>query len=164
MGVRRPARRALGRFATITLNRPAMVNSLVGRSAEAISEARRDDLETVVIVTFADDCAFCTRVWLSCGPVSGTGGACSVRPLSQIPSIHAIGREPFRLDKPDPAAVNGMAPRAGKDLVSTADVRYASLFATRGLFSDVAEHLIGPGTGCPASRETGDRQMTFEDP
>jgi len=123
------------RTATITLNRPEVLNALSRQMIEelrvAYDCAERDDDVWLLVVTGAGR-AFCSGADLNGLPSDGTAG--DVRPyLSTYDQWEAPqeGTPPFRtMAKPILAAINGLCCGAGLDLVTTSDIVIASEEAT----------------------------------
>lgn len=138
-----------GSVATITLNRPEVMNALSGEMAQglldALSEIEHDDGVRVAVITGAGR-AFCAggdvKTMRERGAAEIAGGAYAV-----IKSLDAAGRKvPLavkRLPKPVIASINGVAAGWGFDLAMACDIRIASdqarfteAFVKRGLIPD----------------------------
>ena len=131
----------LGPITVVTLNRP--------ESANALSIAARDELETallafdadsaarVAVVTGAGDKSFCAGADLRAAPAPASGRT-SCSPDRSL--VRDLG-----LQKPLIAAINGHALGGGLELALIADIRIAAEHATFGL----TEARIGsmPGSG-----------------
>ena len=138
-----------GHIATITLNRPEVMNALSPEMSEGLLEAldavERDEQVRVVVITGAGR-AFCAggdiKTMRERAAAETSGGA-----LAVIRSLAAAGRLiPVRLKrmaKPVIASVNGAAAGWGCDLAMACDIRIASdqarfaeAFVRRGLIPD----------------------------
>jgi enoyl-CoA hydratase/carnithine racemase len=118
-------------IATITLNRPQILNAftpiMIEKWARAIEEARLDPEVRVVIVTGAGR-GFCSGADVrSFREREHTDGNPVVDGRYWLQhSVHRVPLALRTLDKPYIAAVNGAAAGAGMDMVSMADMRFAS--------------------------------------
>lgn len=138
-----------GYIATITLNRPEVMNALSPEMAagvlEALAGAEADERVRVVVITGAGR-AFCAggdiKTMRERGAAEVAGGA-----LAIIQSLDNPGRtvplQVKRLPKPVIACVNGVAAGWGFDLAMACDIRIASdqarfteAFVRRGLIPD----------------------------
>jgi len=133
-----------GGVATITLNRPEVLNAmspqLLDELDEAVAHAAEDDEVKAVIVTGAG------RGFCSGGDVKG-----DVAAISEMGSFefrryahNRITRKIWEMEKPVIAAVNGVAAGGGAELALMCDIRFASenarfswLFVKRGLIPDL---------------------------
>jgi enoyl-CoA hydratase/carnithine racemase len=117
--------------AVITLNRPDVMNALVGVMLEEVMEAlraARDDDEVRVVVITGNGRAFCSG--------AAPGDLAKGRHLGpptlaerHFAMLQNIGERPkflASLDKPYIAAINGAAVGGGLDLALEADIRIAS--------------------------------------
>ena len=146
-------------IATITLNRPEIMNALnrelYGRLEQAFRDAHRDPDVRAVVLTGAGR-AFCSgddvrEIMLAERPADAEPRARDPRP-KPTPAAVAV----LECDKPVIAAVNGAAVGWGMDLTLFCDIRIASeaakfgeLFVKRGLVSDIGglwrlPQIVGP--------------------
>ncbi len=122
------------RIATITLNRPELMNAftweMVGAWADALQRAQADDEVQVIVVTGAGK-AFCSG-----GDINNMGDRQSRTPLMRknelMANVHRIPLALEAIDKPVIAAVNGAATGAGMDLALQCDLRFAAASARLG--------------------------------
>jgi enoyl-CoA hydratase/carnithine racemase len=122
------------RIATITLNRPELMNAftweMVGAWADALQRAQADDGVQVIVVTGAGK-AFCSG-----GDINNMGDRQSRTPLMRknelMANVHRIPLALEAIDKPVIAAVNGAATGAGMDLALQCDLRFAAASARFG--------------------------------
>jgi enoyl-CoA hydratase/carnithine racemase len=131
-------------IATITLNRPQVMNSvnfqLLMELGQCLAALRFDPDIRVVIITGAGDRAFCAgadlkeRVGLSPEQVK-----------DYIFTIRRTFDDVEQLPKPVIAAVNGVALGGGTELALASDIRIASATATMGLTE--TRLAIIPGAG-----------------
>lgn len=130
--------------ATITLNQPKTMNSLVQEMIDdlgkAVEEIAADDEVKVVILTGAGK-AFCAGGDLN----RFTQGFDTVSGLDYVDAIHPIMRALANLKKPTIAAVNGAAAGAGLSLMLLCDMAYLAdnakvscAFVNMGLIPDCA--------------------------
>jgi len=138
-----------GHVATITLNRPEVLNALSPEMGAglvaAIGEVERDDAVRVLVIT-GEGRAFCAggdiKTMLERGAAERAQGT-----LGRVRSLDAPGRRiPValkKLTKPVIAAVNGTAAGWGCDLAMACDIRiagesarFSEAFVKRGLVPD----------------------------
>jgi enoyl-CoA hydratase/carnithine racemase len=138
-----------GHIATITLDRPEVMNALSPEMAagllEALGEAERDEQVRVVVITGAGR-AFCAggdiKTMRERGAAELAGGAYAI-----VKSLDNPGRsvpvKVKKLPKPVIASINGVAAGWGFDLAMACDIRIASdqarfseAFVRRGLVPD----------------------------
>ena len=123
----------------ITLNQPDTLNAITPPMldgwVDAIQDAKADDDVKAVVVTGAGR-GFCSGMNVR-GAAEGARGEPSRtigdRRNGMRDSIHRIPRALAHFDKPYIAAVNGPAAGAGMDMVSMADIRFASENARFGM-------------------------------
>ena len=132
-------------IATLTLNRPEVLNAMLHEMAEeineALDEAGADDDVRVVIITGKGD-GFCSGADVKNVLMPGAGASSRPAPrkyvrqmtMAEIP-LHIRG-----IGKPVIAAVNGVAAGAGFAIALAADIRIASerarfsmIFVLRGI-------------------------------
>jgi enoyl-CoA hydratase/carnithine racemase len=133
-----------GSVATITLNRPGVMNAMnlamLGALKDAIEGIRRDRAVRVVIITGAGDRAFCAGADLE-----ERAGFDEAQVKEFLVRIGDVFHSVESLDKPVIAAINGVALGGGTELVLACDIRIASASATLGL---TETHLaVIPGAG-----------------
>lgn len=148
-------------IATLTLNRPVVLNALnpvlLADIAQAIDEVEEDDEQKVLILTGAGR-GFCSGADLS-SPIPGSPEAAANaaarqgRRLKTLP-FAGFGRVALRLramSKPTIAAVNGVATGAGFSLALGCDIRIASeaarfsaIFVRRALVADTGATYLLP--------------------
>ena len=114
-------------IATITLNRPEKLNAftkdMVGRWADALADAQRDQSVHAIIVTGAGR-AFCSGGDLD---VLGKAEPTGLDHKGFIwEGVHRIPLTLEAIDKPVIAMVNGVATGAGLDMALMCDLRFAS--------------------------------------
>ena len=133
-----------GQVAEITLNRPAVMNSinfdLLKALKATIAEIRFDSEVRVVIVTGAGERAFCSGADLK-----ERATLSPVQVKTYIFTIRNLFTEIEQLNKPVIAAINGVALGGGTELALAADIRIASETATMGLTE--TRLAIIPGAG-----------------
>jgi 2-(1,2-epoxy-1,2-dihydrophenyl)acetyl-CoA isomerase len=127
-------------IATITLNRPAKMNSYTPQMgheiSEAILEAEADPAVRVIIMTGAGDRAFCAGADIGGfardvnAREGGGKGEFSGRRTAALPPLPTIMRN---LSKPTIAAINGYALGVGMTIPILFDVRIASENAKMGV-------------------------------
>jgi enoyl-CoA hydratase/carnithine racemase len=140
-----------GPVATITINRPEVLNAMRGDMWETLRVALRDvgydDAIRVVVVTGAGS-AFCSGA-----DVSGLGGGegAPVHPLESMRSVGDCFLTLYELPKPTIARVPGVAAGAGANLALMCDLvvagesaRFCEIFARRGLSIDGGGSWILP--------------------
>lgn len=134
-----------GAFATLTLNRPDRLNSLVPQLYsdlhDALDELRDDDHVRVVIVTGAGK-AFCSGADLKQRAEDLAAGDLDLSE-SIDQRINPLIRRIRTLDKPVIAAVNGVAAGAGANIALACDIvvaarsaKFIQAFSRIGLASD----------------------------
>jgi enoyl-CoA hydratase/carnithine racemase len=145
-----------GPVATITLNRPEVLNAMGGGMTRellgAVDRANDDPAIRAIIVT-GEGRAFCSGADISGGPGSFTEsrGDAAIRPDGTVDYEHPEMIEGsgifverfFSLDKPVIAAINGPCAGLGASLPLAMDIRLASetahfnfLFARRGMLPE----------------------------
>ncbi|MFH1985796.1 MAG: enoyl-CoA hydratase-related protein [Pseudomonadota bacterium] len=133
-----------GGVATLTLNRPQIMNSLNFEMLQAlrdqVSALRFDPNIRVVIVTGAGDRAFCAGADLK-----ERATLSPVQVKTFIYTIRSLFADIENLPKPVIAAVNGVALGGGTELALAADIRLAADTATMGLTE--TRLAIIPGAG-----------------
>lgn len=133
-----------GRVATITLNRPRVLNALDRETLRLLNEAWADFGQDpglgVLIVTGAGERSFCVGADLKEWRAKGTDPHAAALP--------ELGRTPMRrtdLYKPVIAAINGLCLGGGFELALACDLRLASEEAVLGL--PEIKRGIFPGQG-----------------
>jgi len=131
---------AADQIATITLNRPAKMNSFTPKMgveiAEAMLEAEADPAVRVIIMTGAGDRAFCAGADIAGfardvnARESGERAEFSGRRGNPLPPLPTLMRN---LSKPTIAAINGYALGVGMTIPILFDVRIASENAKLGV-------------------------------
>lgn len=129
-----------GHVATITLNRPAKLNSvtpeMADRISDSVAECNRDDGIRAVILTGSGERAFCA--------------GSDIRELDDYPTPWKFRNRPDYCDairalsKPTIAAVNGFALGGGLELALSCDIRLASPNAQFGA-AEIKLGWIGGG-------------------
>ncbi len=123
-----------GKVATITIDRPKVVNAIRHQTMLEIQDALRNDIVKddnilVLVITGAGDKAF-----ISGGDISimnkGTG---FVETAYEIPNGQAICAEIENFPKPVIARINGLALGGGTEVALSCDIRIASSNAKMGL-------------------------------
>lgn len=114
-----------GRVATITLNRPKVLNALnaalTAELDDALTDAERDDDIAVIVITGAGDRAFCAGADVS-----------EIQALSPMAArelslkLHEYTRHMERIRKPIIARINGFCLGGGQELAMACDFRIAS--------------------------------------
>lgn len=134
-----------GSVATITLNRPNVLNALnratTGEIGAALRELEADASVRVIVITGTGDRAFAAGADIN--ELRATESANAARRFSQI--SHSVGFQIASMDKPVIAAINGFALGGGLELAMSCDIRVASSAAQVGQ----PEILLGiiPGWG-----------------
>lgn len=121
-----------GSVATITLNRPEVLNAInepmLPPWLDALEQCRTDPTVAAIVVTGAGE-AFCRG-----GDTTQLGAHTTPSPLEIKEQfwdrLHAIPRKLAEIDKPVIAAVNGLASGAGVDVSLQCDLRFAARSAT----------------------------------
>ncbi len=131
-------------IATLTLNRPEVMNSfnvaMVNALGERMAALRFDPAARVVIITGAGDKAFSAGADLK-----ERAGMSPEQVKAFIFNIRRLMDEVEQFPKPVIAAVNGVALGGGTELALPADIRLASETATMGLTE--TRLAIIPGAG-----------------
>ncbi|MDA8140601.1 MAG: enoyl-CoA hydratase [Desulfobacteraceae bacterium] len=131
-------------IATLTLNRPEVMNSfnvaMVNALGERMAALRFDPAARVVIITGAGDKAFSAGADLK-----ERAGMSPEQVKAFIFNIRRLMDEVEQFPKPVIAAVNGVALGGGTELALAADIRLASETATMGLTE--TRLAIIPGAG-----------------
>jgi enoyl-CoA hydratase/carnithine racemase len=117
-----------GKVATITLNRPEVLNAInepmLPPWLDALEECRSNNDVAVIVITGAGE-AFCRG-----GDTSKLGGHTMPSPVEIKEQfwdrLHGIPRKLAEIDKPVIAAVNGLASGAGVDVSLQCDIRFAA--------------------------------------
>jgi len=117
-----------GRVATITLNRPEVLNAInepmLPPWVDALEECRVNNDIAAIVVTGAGE-AFCRG-----GDTTKLGAHTAPSPVEIKEQfwdrLHRIPRKLAEIDKPVIAAVNGLASGAGVDVSLQCDVRFAA--------------------------------------
>ena len=135
------------RVATITLHRPERMNAWNDQLASELGvamQACNEDDEVRAIVLTGTGRAFCA------GADMGGGGETFNRDRSgAAPTERRRGLQPWQLDKPVIAAINGHAVGVGITYPMLADIRYVAeeakiqfAFVRRGIVPELASHTI----------------------
>lgn len=118
--------------ATITLNRPEVLNAinwdLVRELEEAVNQVRKDDTVRVVVITGAGEKAFAAGA-----DIHELKEMNAVEVLDFVQQVQRIYNRIERMPKPIIAAVNGYALGGGLELMMACDIVYASERAKLGL-------------------------------
>lgn len=118
-------------IATVTINRPQALNALNEETlleiSSRIDDARQDEKTKVIIITGAEDRAFCAGADLKM--MKGANAYKGMR-LSQIGQKLTMKIE--EVEKPVIAAINGYALGGGLELAMACDIRIASENAQLG--------------------------------
>ena len=117
-----------GKVATITLNRPEVMNAIneamLPPWVDALEECRTNSDVAVIVVTGAGE-AFCRD-----GDTTKLGSHTTPSPVEIKEQfwdrLHRIPRKLAEIDKPVIAAVNGLASGAGVDVSLQCDLRFAA--------------------------------------
>jgi len=116
------------RVATITLNRPEVMNAISEEMLppwlDALERCRTDPAVAVILVTGAGD-AFCRGGDTTRLGAHTTPGPAAIK-AQFWERLHAIPRKLAEIDKPVIAAVNGLASGAGVDVSLQCDIRFAA--------------------------------------
>ncbi len=142
-------------IATLTMNRPAVLNALdpelSQRLASTLESVRDDDGVAAVVLTGAGRgfCAGGDARAMAAGVAAGANLGQLVRDV--LAFLNAAVMAIRRMDKPVVAAVNGVASGAGISLAAACDLRYAASSATfkpaytaLGLTPDVGWTVLVP--------------------
>lgn len=120
-----------GRVATITINRPKVMNALntqlAGEMRDALSGAEADDDIRVIVITGAGDRAFCAGADI--GELAVLGGI-EARDFSLL--AQSLTTQIERIRKPVVAKINGLCLGGGNEVAMSCDFRIASDKATFG--------------------------------
>lgn len=123
-----------GKIATITIDRPKVLNAIRHQTMLEIQDALRNDIIKdsgilVVVLTGSGDKAF-----ISGGDISimnkGTG---FIETVYEVPNGQAICTEIENFPKPVIARINGLALGGGTEVALSCDIRIASTTARMGL-------------------------------
>lgn len=134
-----------GAVATLTINRPEVLNALdvptILAFEEAFAKLEADDGVHVIMVTGAGERAFVAGGDIA--DLKSRGGLAHYREFAEI--IHRVFRRIEASDKPTIAAVNGFALGGGTELILATDIRILADNARLGL----PEITLGlfPGAG-----------------
>ena len=135
--------------AILTLNRPEKMNTWNGTVAaelgQALLEANEDDNVRAVVITGAGR-AFCAGADLEGG--EGTFAGRDKKDASE--EDETIGAlQPYQINKPVIAAINGAAVGVGMTYPMLCDIRYAAedakmgfVFTRRGMMPELAAHVL----------------------
>jgi enoyl-CoA hydratase/carnithine racemase len=139
-----------GRIATITLNRPAKMNSLTGEMMGRLSQiwetVRNDDKIWVTVITGAGDRAFCSGRDLMAAAPGGPEYHRTRKELGLPTDDDGLSHFlPVDLWKPVIAAINGHCLAGGFALALACDIRIASENAKLGTSSVKRGLLAGGG-------------------
>jgi enoyl-CoA hydratase len=120
-----------GRLATITINRPKVMNALntqlAGEMRDALSDAEADDDIRAIVITGAGDRAFCAGADI--GELAVLGGI-EARDFSLL--AQSLTTQIERVRKPVVAKVNGLCLGGGNEVAMSCDFRIASDKASFG--------------------------------
>lgn len=133
-----------GRVATITINRPKVMNALnialAGEMRDALADAEADDNIRVLVITGTGDRAFCAGADI--GELAVLGGI-QARDFSLVAQSLTTLIE--RIRKPVVAKINGLCLGGGNEVAMSCDFRIAS---EKALFGQPEINLgIIPGMG-----------------
>ena len=121
-----------GSVATITINRPAVLNALnnatVSEIGTALAAAETDKAVRVVVITGAGERAFAAGADIN--ELRALPGADAARRFSE--ESHRVGFAIGTMTKPVIAAINGFALGGGLELAMACDIRVASSAAQVG--------------------------------
>lgn len=145
-------------IATLTLNRPGVMNALSLRLMNAVADAFEDlaaDTETGVVILTGAGRAFCAGLDLK---ELGTENLAPLDDDSCLSAVTAgIFRKIYEFDRPIIGAINGPAVAGGFELALMCDILYASSrarfadtharvgFIPGGGLSQILPRIIGPG-------------------
>jgi enoyl-CoA hydratase len=120
-----------GRLATITINRPKVMNALntqlAGEMRDALSDAEADEDIRAIVITGAGDRAFCAGADI--GELAVLGGI-EARDFSLL--AQSLTTQIERVRKPVVAKINGLCLGGGNEVAMSCDFRIASDKASFG--------------------------------